>query len=111
MDLDGKASMVEAVVRNTIVKPGGEVDRDLRQHILQSTRVWASDGADLDVGLALVGGSCFNNLVGHAWDESHSSGRLLASAMKHDAEIEAVDRLLVTGKQPYSLAIFVSTSE
>ena len=73
--------------------------------------MWTSDGADLDVGLALAGGRCFNNLVAHAWDESHSSGRLLAIAMKRDAEIEAVDRPLVTGKRPYSLAKFVSTSE
>ena len=39
MDLDGKASMVEAALRNTAVKPGGEVDRDLHQHMLRSTRV------------------------------------------------------------------------
>eukprot|EP00974_Lingulodinium_polyedra_P106701 10329945-Lingulodinium_polyedra.AAC.1 len=31
--------------------------------------------------------------------------------MKHDAEIEAVDRLLVAGTQPYSLTKCVSTSE
>ena len=31
--------------------------------------------------------------------------------MKHDKEVVEVDRLLVTGKQPYSLAKFVSTSE
>ena len=47
----------------------------------------------------------FNNLVAHAWGESHSSGRLLANAMKHDAEIEAVDRLLVTGKNLIALQI------
>ena len=109
IDLGGKVSTAEAVVRNTAVMPGVEVDKGLRQHILRSTRVWTSDGADLDVGLALAGGRCLDSLVCHAWDESHSSGRLLANAMKHDAEIEAVDRLLVTGKKPYSLAKFVST--
>ena len=62
--------------------------------------MWASDGADLDVGLALVGGRSLASLACHAWDESHSSGRLQANAMKHDAEIEAVGRLLVTGKKP-----------
>ena len=103
--------MVEAAVRNTIVQTGGEVDKDLHQQILQGTRVWTSDGADLDVGLALAGGPHFSRLVCHAWDESHGAGRLLASAMKHDPEIEAVDRLLVTGKKPYSLAKFVSTSD
>ena len=103
MDMDGKASMVEAAVRNTTVQPGGEVDRDLHQHMLQRSRVWASDGADRGVGLALNGGRCFSSLVCQAWDESHSSGRLLANAMKHDAEIEEVDRLLVTGKKKQAL--------
>jgi len=98
MDTDGKASMVEAAVRNTTVQTGGEVDKDLHQQILQGTRVWTSDGADLDVGLAFAGGRHFSSLVCHAWDESHGAGRLLANAMKHDAEIEAVDRLLVTVK-------------
>ena len=50
-------------------------------------------------------------LVCTAWDESHSAGRLLASALKHDTEVIAVDQLLVTGKKPYSLAKFVSTSD
>ena len=67
--------------------------------MFQSTRVWTSDGADLDVGLALVGGRHFSSLVCHAWDESHGAGRLLAKATKRDAEIEAVDHLLVTGKK------------
>ena len=99
MDMDGKASMVEAALRNATVQAGGEVDMDLHKQVLQGTRVWTSDGADLDVGLALGGGRQFDNLVCHAWDESHGAGRLLANAMKHDAEIEAVDRLLVTGKK------------
>ena len=103
MDTDGKASMVEAALRNTTVMPEGEVDRDLHQHMLRSTRVWTSDGADLDVGLALAGGRCFNSLVCLPWGESHSSGRLLANAMKHDAEIEAVDRLPAVNQKPYSL--------
>ena len=110
MNLGGKASMVEAAVRNTIVKPGGEVDRDLHQQIVQNTRVWTSDGADLDVGLALAGGS-FSSLACHGWDESHSSGRLLANAMKHAPGIETVDRLLVTAKSPPRLAKFVNTSD
>ena len=111
MDMDGKASMVEAAVRNATVQAGGEVDMDLHKQVLQGTRVWTSDGADLDVGLSLGGGRQFDNLVCHAWDESHGAGRLLANAMKHDAEIQEVDRLLVTGKKPYSLAKCVSTSE
>ena len=81
MDMDGKASMVEAVLRNTTVKPGGEVDRDLHQHMLQGTRVWTSDGADLDAGLALDGGRCVRRMVCHAWGDAHPSGRCLAHAM------------------------------
>ena len=79
--------------------------------MLRNTRVWTSDGADLDVGLALAGGRGFNSLVLHAWDEAHSSVRVLANAMKYDAEIEVVDCLLVSGKKPDALAKFVSTSD
>ena len=88
----------------------GEVDTELHQHILRDKRVWTSDRADLDVGPALASKG-FSNLVCTAWDESHSAGRLLASALKHDTEVIAVDQLLVTGKKPYSLAKFVSTSD
>ena len=103
--------MVEDAVRNATLGTEGEVDTELHQHILRGTRVWTSDGADLDVGHALAKGGCFSGLVCHAWDESHSAGRLLANALKHDTEVVEVDRLLVTGKQPYSLAKFISTSD
>ena len=111
MNLDGKASMVEAAVRDATLGSEGEVDTKLHQHILRGTRVWTSDGADLDVGPALASKAGFSGLVCQAWDESHSAGRLLPNALKHDKEVVEVDRLLVTGKQPYSLAKFVSTSE
>ena len=110
MHLEGKASMVEGAVRSATVGTEGEVDTELHQRILRGTRVWTSDGADLDVGHALAKGG-FTGMVCHAWDESHSAGRLLASALKHDKEVVEVDRLLVIGKQPYSLAKFVSTSD
>ena len=84
MHLEGKASMVEDAVRSATLGTKGEVDTELHQHILRSTRVWTSDGADLDVGHALAKGGCFSGLVCHAWDESHSAGRFLASALKHD---------------------------
>ena len=112
MHLEGKVSMVEKAVRSTTLGADGEVDTKLHQHIKQNTRVWTSDGADLDVGHALVSrGCCFSGLLCHAWDESHSAGRLLASALKHDKEVIEVDNLLVTGREPYSLAKFVSTSD
>ena len=103
--------MVEDAVRNATLGTEGEVDTELHQRILRGTRVWTSDGADLDVGHALAKGGCFSGLVCHAWDESHSAGRLLASALKHDKEVVEVHRLLVIGKQPYSLAKFISTSD
>ena len=111
MHLEGKVSMVEDAVRSATLGTEGEVDTELHQHILRGTRVWTSDGADLDVGHALAKDGCFSGLVCHAWDESHSAGRLLASALKHDKEVVEVDHLLVTGKEPYSLAKFVSTSD
>ena len=98
-------------MRNATLGTEGEVDTELHQHILRGTRVWTSDGADLDVGHALAKDGCFGGLVCHAWDESHSAGRLLANALKHDKEVLEVDRLLVTGKKPYSLAKFTSTSD
>ena len=67
MHLEGKASMVEDAVRNATLGTEGEVDTELHQHILRGTRVWTSDGADLDVGHALAGG-CFSGLVCRAWE-------------------------------------------
>ena len=46
----------------------------------------------------------------HAWDEAHSAQRLCANALTGDDEISITDQLLVTGKRPYSLAKFLSTS-
>ena len=93
MNLEGKASMVEDAVRSATLGTDGEVDTELHQHILRGTGVWTSDGADLDVGHALAEDGRFSSLVCHAWDESHSAGRLLASALKHDKEVLEVDRL------------------
>ena len=75
----------------------------------QNTRTWASDGADRDVGLAAT--AVYPGIKFHAWDESHSGVRLVVNALKDDPEIELVDKILVTGKKPYSLAKFLSTSE
>ena len=87
MKLDGKASMVEAAVRNATLGSEGEVDTKLHQRILRGTRVWTSDGADLDVGPALASKAGFSGMVCQAWDESHCAGRLLPNALKHDKEI------------------------
>ena len=109
MGLDGKVSMVEAAVRDLARRQNGTIDVDLHTRVSGRVRVWTSDGADGNVGRALSGP--FRGMAFHAWDESHSAGRLLQHALRHDAEIKLVDELLVTGKNPYSLAKFLSTSD
>ena len=108
MGCDGKVSMLETCVRKVAVTAAGDVNLALHSHVRDNIRVWTSDGADRDVGLAATG--AFSGLAFHAWDESHSAGRLFQNALRDDAEIELVDKLLVTGKKPYSLAKFLSTS-
>ena len=61
MDCDGKVSMLEACVRRACLSASGEVDTKLHQHVREQTRVWCSDGADLQVPLAASAsflGSC-----------------------------------------------------
>ena len=107
MGCDGKVSMLEACVRRACLA-GGELDTQLYQHVRKQTRVWCSDGADLQVPRAASG--FFPGLVFLGWDEAHSAQRLCANSMKDDEEITITDQLLVTGKKPYSLAKFLSTS-
>jgi len=108
MDCDGKVSMLEACVRRACLSASGEVDTKLHQHVREQTRVWCSDGADLQVPLAAS--AFFPGLVFHAWDEAHSAQRLCANSMVDGDEITTTDQLLVTSKKPYSLAKFLSTS-
>ena len=108
MGEDGKVTMLEACVRRACLTDSGEVDTKLHQHVRTQTRVWGSDGADLKV--PLVASAFFPGLAFHAWDESHSSQRVLRNSMGDDEEITITDKLLVTGKKPYSLAKFLSTS-
>ena len=104
MDCDGKAPMLEACVRRTCLS-SGEVDAKLYQHVRKETRVWCSDGADLQAPLAEQ--ASFLGLVFHVWDEAHSAQRLCANSMKDGDEITTTDQWLVTGKRPPSLAKFV----
>ena len=109
MDCDGKASMLETNVRRACLNGSGEVDTKLLKHVQAQTRVWCSDGADLQVPLAAS--AFFPGLVFHAWDEAHSAQRLCANAFNAaDDEVKMTDELLVTGRKPYSLAKFLSTS-
>jgi len=80
MDCDGKVSMLEACVRRACVSPGGEVDTKLLQHVREQTRVWCSDGADLQVPLAAS--AFFPGLVYQAWGEAHSAQRFCANCLK-----------------------------
>ena len=109
MDCDGKASMLETSVRRACLNGSGEVDTRLLKHVQTQTRVWCSDGADLPAPLAAS--AFFPGLVFHAWDEAHSAQRLCANALNAaDDEVKRTDELLVTGRKPYSLAKFLSTS-
>ena len=107
MDCDGKVAMLEACVRRACA-PTGDTDVKLHQHVCCETRAWCSDGADL--GVPLAASASFPNLTFHAWDEAHSAQRMCANSMTDGDEITVTDKLLVTGKRPYSLANFSSTS-
>ena len=109
MDCEAKAAMLHQCVHRACISNTGEVDKATFQKVQQKTRVWCSDGQDLPVPLAAS--AVFPNCVFHAWDESHSSQRLCANAMKDVPEADYVDQLLVTGRKPYSLAKFVHTSQ
>jgi hypothetical protein len=107
MGTEGKVSMLEACVRRACSALGGEVDAHLHQHVREQTRLWCSDGADLVVPLAAT--TFVPGLSFHAWDESHSSQRLLANALtaiQDDPEIRITDELLVTGKNRTALPSF-----
>ena len=108
MDSDGKVAMLEESVRRACQSVTGDIDVKLHQHVRTQARAWCSDGADLGVATAASGS--FPGLKFHAWDESHSAQRMCSNAMVDDDEITMTDRLLVTGKRPYSLAKFLSTS-
>ena len=108
MNCDGKVAMIEECVRRACQAPGGYIDVKLYQHVCAETRAWCSDGADL--GVATAASASFPGLKFHAWDESHSAQRMCCNAMVDDEEITTTDKLLVTGKRPYSLAKFLSTS-
>ena len=108
MNSDGKVAMIEDCVRRACQSPGGHIDVKLHQHVCAQTRAWCSDGADL--GVATAASASFPGLKFHAWDESHSAQRMCSNAMVDDDEITTTDKLLVTGKKPYSLAKFLSTS-
>ena len=108
MDCERKAAMLEECVRRACQSGNGELDVKLHQHVCGQMRAWCSDGADLSVPSMASG--AFPNMKFHAWDESHSAQKLGANAIGDDEEVVATDRLLVTGKRPYSLAKFLSTS-
>ena len=108
LDCNAKVSMLESCVRQAAVSANGEVDPTVFKHVREEMRVWTSDGADREV--AAAASATFRGLKFDAWDESHSAQKLLAAVMKEDEEIVTTDALLVSGKNPPSLAKFISTS-
>ena len=107
MDVDGKVAMLEECTRRACTNANGEVDTKVLQHVRYQTRAWTSDGADLHIPQAAS--ASFPNLVFHGWDEAHSAQKLAENCI-FDGEIKKTDQLLVTGRKPYSLAKFLSTS-
>ena len=109
MDGEGKAAMLEACVRRACLTFGGDLDTKLHQHVRDQTRVWCSDGADLKV--PWIASAYFPGLAFLAWDEAHSAQKVCQGSLQFDPEVVKADKLLVTGKRPYSIAKFLSTSQ
>ena len=71
--------------------------------------MWASDGADRAVGMAAT--VFCPNMVFREWDECHSAVKSLPHSVEAVPEALLLDKLLVSGRDPPSLAKFVSTSD
>ena len=108
-DTPAKVSMLDECVRQAAIDENDEFQSDQHRRWCEGTRFWASDGADRTAGLAAT--SNFPNMAFQLWDESHSASLVLKHAMAQDEEVKKVDELLVSGKDPQSLAKFVSTSD
>ncbi len=109
MDMPSKVQMLREGVRRVTKTPSGEVDLELYAKVSSRMLCWASDGADRSVGAAAT--EYFPSMVFQVWEESHSAVKVLKHAVAADAEICLVDSLLVSGKEPPSLANFLSTSD
>ena len=109
MNTPAKVQMLVDYVRRATQDANGDVDLQLYRRVRSRTLSWASDGADRAVGDAAT--EHFPPMVFRVWEESHSAVKVLAHAVTEDPEVRLIDALLVSGKDPPSLAKFLSTSE
>ena len=109
MDTAAKVRMLTEYVRRAAQGANGSVDLELHERIRSRTLSWASDGADRGVGDAAT--EHFPSMVFRVWEESHSAVKVLAHAVAEDPEVRLIDDLLVSGKDPPSLAKFLSGSD
>lgn len=98
-----KARLIQLAVSKNCLLTGSS------EHASKVMRFYASDGARdaVKAGNLLAE---FPNLCFKMVDTSHANILALKRAFSGDDEVEAVDRLLVSGKSPPSLAKFLSTS-
>ena len=109
MNTAAKVQMLVDYIRRATQDANGDVDLQLHRQVCSRALSWASDGADRAVGD--VATEHFPSMVFRVWEESHSAVKVLAHAVTEDPEVRLVDSLLVSGKDPPSLAKFLSTSE
>jgi hypothetical protein len=109
MDTEGKASHIREALRRTALGADGVLDVDLHSKLCGRTLMWASDGADRQVGMAVT--VFCPNMVFREWDECHSAVKSLPRSVEAVAEANTLDTLLVSGRDPPSLAKFISTSD
>ena len=109
MNTAAKVQMLVDYIRRAAQDANGDVDLQLRRQVCSRALSWASDGQDRAVGD--VATEHFPSMVFRVWEESHSAVKVLAHAVTEDPEVRLIDALLVSGKDPPSLAKFLSTSE
>ena len=109
MDTEGKASHIREALRRTALGDDGVLDADLHSKLCNRTLMWANDGADRAVGMAAT--VFCPNMVFREWDECHSAVKSLPHSVEAVPEALLLDKLLVSGRDPPSLAKFISTSD
>ena len=109
MDTEGTASHIREALRRTALGADGVLDLDLYSRLCSRTLMWASDGADRAVGMAAT--VFCPNMVFREWGECHSAEKSLPHSVEAVPEAKRLDTLLVSGRDPPSLAKFISTSD
>ena len=109
LDTAGKVREVIECLRRAAAG-GGDLAPALLTSVKSKVVSWASDGADSGVG-DLAAAAELPNMSFRQWDESHAAVKLLPHAVRAEPDCDKVEKLLVSSKDPPSLAKFVSTSD